>query len=153
VKRLLLFIVLILGGLILTGGSPVKRVIDPGNKDIFIRGRLIFKNKDLVPIKFWIQGNDGCYSLIIFEENGTVVSKQLKNISDSVNNVFKDSISSFNTNTIFCGEKRYYVVIDFNNKRIENKRLRETIPFGYRVVKKLQETTGGKIYGYFIIEL
>lgn len=146
--------VLILGGLILIGSSPIKkRAINPHNKDVFVRGKLLFKNKDLAPIKFWIQGDDGYYSLIIFEENGTTVSKQLKNVSDSVNIVFKDSISSFNTNTVFEAEKRSYVVIDFNNKRIEDKKLRELISFGYRVVKKLQETTGGKVVGYFIIEL
>jgi len=155
VKKILLFLVLILGGLILTGGSPVKKreCVDPNNKDIFIRGKLTFKDKKMPVVRFWIEGEKENYSLIIFEENSTTINERLKTTSDSVSVVFKERISSFLLRNTFNGVKRDFIVIDFNNKKIEEKRLRELIPLGYQIVREIQEKTGGRVSGYFIIQL
>jgi hypothetical protein len=63
-KRVFIFLVLILMELILTSFSPwgKRTEIDPSNKDVFYRVSFLLKRK-LSPIKFWVEGDAGYYSV------------------------------------------------------------------------------------------
>lgn len=149
-KQLGLILVLILIGLILSGNSPVKRVIDPDGKDVFIRGKLTFKNKDTPTIRFWVEGDAGYYSLVLFEENSTDVTDHLQNISNIAMSIFRKKICSSSKYCIL-DENKKYIVIDFNNKEIFNIRGTKLFALGYQVIKKAQNETEGKVSGYIVV--
>lgn len=138
----------------LTGSSPEKksaRKIDPKNKDVFIKGKLIFKEK-LPTILFWIEGDANHYSLILFEEkNNTQISDHLKNTSDSVITVFREKVCSSLTPNVFNNFRVSYLVIDFNNEEIIDMNKFQLFGLGYEVIKQVQTKTKCKVLGYVLI--
>lgn len=147
VKKILLFIVLILGGLILTGGSPVKkRVIDPTNKDVFIVGELSFKGSSDT-IKFWVEGDKGKYSLLFFQEGKDTTYTHLTRNTAIVERVFRKEIRSSIRWTILEKDKTSFFIIDFTNKEFKGKEFND----GIKLVKKIEKETQGHISGYLII--
>lgn len=146
-KKIIVFLVLILLGLILTGYSPEKRVIDPKNKDVFIKGKLTFKNKDIPAVKFWVEGDAGYYSVIIYEENG---SEKVTEATMVVSEIFQKEISSSVNYYVFNYNKIDYSIIDFDNKKTKGLRGLRLLPLGLRIVKNVEKHTGGKISGYVV---
>lgn len=146
-KKIISFLVLIMGWLILTGYSPEKRVLDPKNKDIFIKGKLTFKNKDIPAVKFWVEGDAGYYSVIIYQENG---SEKVNEATMIVSEIFEKEISSSIDCYVFKYNKIDYSIIDFDNKKTKGLKGLRLLPLGLRTVREIEKHTGGKISGYVV---
>lgn len=150
-KRIKLLLILVLGWLMLTGSSPEKkrvRKIDPNNKDVFIGGNLFFENQNLDTIKFWIEGDKGKYSLILFQEGKDTIDAHIIKNATIVSSIFKKDVCPSLSHSIFNGTRIDYFIIDFNDKELNGKNL---FSLGEKVVKKIEEKTGGHLSGYIII--
>lgn len=146
-RKILLFIVLILGWLILTGGSPVKkRIIDPTNKDVFIGGKLSFKGSSDT-IKFWVEGDKGKYSLLFFQEGKDTTYDNLTQNAAIVEKIFRKEIRSSLRWLVVDKDSTSYFIIDFSNKEFKGKEFND----GIRLVKKIEKETQGHMSGYLIL--
>jgi hypothetical protein len=143
-----IFLILILGELILTGFSPwQKRVsVDPSNKDVFIAGKLSFKKEKFPTIRFWIEGDAGYYSVIIYG----IESSHVKKVSKIVADAFKSNVSDSTSCYVFRYEGINYSIIDFDNKKTDGLRGFKLIPLGLRVVKEIESKTRGKASGHIV---
>lgn len=143
-----IFLILILGELILTGSSPwgKREIIDPSNKDVFISGNLSFKKENLPAIRFWIEGDAGYYSVIIYGEENAQVVKSASIVAEA----FKDNVSDSINYYVFKYKGTNYSIIDFDNKKTNGLNGFKLIPLGFRVVKEIETRTNAKVTGHIV---
>lgn len=148
-KNVLRSLGIILGGLFLVSYSPPseKRPLNPKDKDVFIVGKVSFKKEISPMIKFWIEGDKGIYSVVIY---GGKNDEQLKELVDKVNILFEMNISSSLNHYVLNYEKVNYYIINFNNKKINGLRGIKLIPLGFRIVHEIERHTGGNISGHVV---
>jgi len=139
---------LILGELILTGFSPWEKrdKVDPSNKDVFIAGKLSFKKEKLSTIRFWIEGDKGYYSIVIYGEE----SSHVKKVSNIVADAFKDNVSDSVNCYVFKYKGTDYSIIDFDNKKTRGLNGFKLIPLGLQTVKEIETRSKGKASGHVV---
>jgi len=139
---------LILGELILTGFSPWEKrdKIDPSNKDVFIAGKLSFKKEKLPTIRFWIEGDAGFYSVIIYGTEKSHVKKVSGVVADAFKNNVSDSVNCY----VFKYQGIDYSIIDFDNKKTRGLNGFKLIPLGLQTVKEIETKTKGKASGHVV---
>jgi len=144
-KNLIRFLVLVLCGLILSSYSYDNREsVDPNDKDIFIKGKLSFEDKSLPTIKFWVEGDAGYYSIIMFQEDGLMTNHLIETV-EIVSNIMKSKICSSSEYIIFNNK---YFIINFTNKEILKIKGLKLFALGFKIVKETENQTSGHVSGY-----
>ena len=146
-KKIIIFLVLIIGWLTLSAESPILNKENKEKEHVVLRGKLIFKQKDLTPIRFLLEDKlNGYYRLTFFEENITKDSTFLKEKGIIINNILKKRIYKKSSYSIGNKKDVNYLLIDFSNIELRDKKRLKIIFLGIKVIYELEKKMGCSIY-------
>jgi len=142
-KKIILFLVLILGWLTLFASSSEKE-----KEHVVLRGKLIFKEKYLPIMKFeLIDKLGGYYSLIIFQETKINDSKFLIEKSLIVKSILKERIYSKLDSYSIKNEKNIdYLSFYFSNIELKSVSRFRILLIGIDTIYELEKKLGCHIY-------
>jgi hypothetical protein len=143
-KKIILFIMLTIGLLALSGSSSKK---DKGEKEhIVLKGRIIFKVKNLNQIKFILEDKlGGCYRLTLFEEKITNDSDFLKEKGTMVEIIFKRRIYS-KSDSSFNEKDSNSFQLNFLNLELKENNYAKIVIIALKTIHEIEKNMDCSIY-------
>jgi len=137
-----------INSLTLAGTLPVKKE-KVEKEHVVLRGKLVFKEKGLSPIKFYLEDKlGGNYQLVMFEDKP--VSKDGSFLIEKgiiVKDILKQRIWSKLDSLHIKKEKDInYLLISFSNEELENQNHFQIIFLGLKTIFELEKNINGSIY-------
>ncbi len=140
-KKVLLFLMLIISSLALAGSLPAKK------EKVVLTGKMIFKYGKYTPIKFYMKDiGKGNYSLVLYQENKGDADFLIKS-GVIINNILKERIdSTICTNQLRIEKDTNFLFINFSNKEVEDMNKIEIFFLGFKLVSKIEKNLNCEIY-------
>lgn len=144
-KKILLFLTLVICSLSFVWSSPSRK--DKKEKEhVVLKGKIIFKVKNLNQIKFTLEDRlNGKFRLTLFEETKTDNSDFLREKASIVEIIFKKRIysklySSFNEKDII------YFQMNFLNAEVKEKNYAEIVLLALKTIHEIEKNMDCSIY-------
>ena len=117
---------------------------------VVLRGKFIFKEKGVFPIKFYLEDKmGGNYQLVIFEDEPTRDSSFLIKKGIIVKNIIKQKIWSKLDSLYLKKEKNInYLLIPFSNEELSDQNHLQIIFLGIKIIYELEKEMGCSIYAH-----
>lgn len=148
-KKIIILLVLIIVWLTLSAESSTLKKEKGEKEHVVLKGKLIFEQKNLNSIRFVMEDKlNGNYRLTLFEEKITKDSAFLVEKGTIVKNIFQKRIYKLSSYSIKKEKSINYLLIDFSNKELRNKKRLKIIILGIKIIYELEKEMGCDIYAH-----